>query len=129
MELCEIQTSSMLAVWNFVHVLTAAVYITWWGSNGKVCKMMMSHFRTVFIAVETPRASSTKLRYHNTKAKRERKKSILTSYLEFCTSNSRKSIIYFINLLHQFHQDGLTQPLKKKSNVWAEPIPPMFYMQ
>ena len=42
----------MLAIWNFAHILTAAVYIAWCmtrfkGSNRKVCKMMMPHFGTV----------------------------------------------------------------------------------
>ena len=50
MELCKtsnisIFTFIMLAIWNFAHVLTAAVYIAWRGSNEKVCKMMTSHFR------------------------------------------------------------------------------------
>ena len=44
MGLCQLQTSSSLsftlAIWNFAHVLTTAVYIAWWG--GEVCKMMTS---------------------------------------------------------------------------------------
>ena len=39
--------SLTLAIWNSAHFLTAVVYSVWWGSNGKVCKMMTSHFRTL----------------------------------------------------------------------------------
>ena len=51
--LCYFYTSLslMLAVWNFAYILTAAVHIAWQGFlglNGKLCKMMMSHFRIVF---------------------------------------------------------------------------------
>ena len=36
----------MLAIWNFAHILTAAVYITWWGLKVPMEKSMMtSHFR------------------------------------------------------------------------------------
>ena len=46
MGLCKTSNVSILAIWNFAHILTAAVYIA--GSNRRVCKtMILSHFRTL----------------------------------------------------------------------------------